>query len=217
MEAPLEPAPPSRFSNWDLAGLLGLAALAALATSLWPRLPDPLPTHWGPRGLPDGWTPKAHVPWILFGLPVFTWLLLFALTDFAVPKDPVLARVQRRAMAPLRGTVILGLALILALVVLTPLHGQALFAPVMLGFLALLAWGITLMVRIAWREMPRDYLQHYRWGLFYVNREDPRLLVPKLIGIGWTFNYARPAAWWLTALLLALPLAGIAAALAAAR
>jgi uncharacterized membrane protein len=34
-------------------------------------------------------------------------------------------------------------------------------------------------------------------GIFYVNPENPRLLVPKRLG-GWTFNYARPLAWVLT-------------------
>lgn len=30
-------------------------------------------------------------------------------------------------------------------------------------------------------------------GLFYFNRKDPRILVPKLNpGLGWTFNFANP-------------------------
>ncbi|HYH98676.1 DUF5808 domain-containing protein, partial [Hyalangium sp.] len=36
----------------------------------------------------------------------------------------------------------------------------------------------------------------------YRNPDDPRLIVPKLVGIGWTLNFARPAAWILLALLL---------------
>jgi hypothetical protein len=35
-------------------------------------------------------------------------------------------------------------------------------------------------------------------GGFYVNRYDPRLLVEKRSGLGWTFNFAHPIAWWLT-------------------
>ena len=45
-----------------------------------------------------------------------------------------------------------------------------------------------------------------RWvaGIFYVNSENPRLLVPKRFGGGWTFNFAHPIAWVLMAGLLAL-------------
>jgi uncharacterized membrane protein len=40
-----------------------------------------------------------------------------------------------------------------------------------------------------------------RWilGMFYVDREDPSLLVEKRFGIGYTLNYGRPVAAWLTA------------------
>ena len=44
-----------------------------------------------------------------------------------------------------------------------------------------------------------------RWiaGVFYVNHENPRLLVPKRFGGGFTFNFAHPIAWVLMALLVA--------------
>ena len=35
-------------------------------------------------------------------------------------------------------------------------------------------------------------------GGFYVNPNDPRLVVEKRSGLGITFNFARPIAWWLT-------------------
>lgn len=46
----------------------------------------------------------------------------------------------------------------------------------------------------------------WKAGLFYYNPDDPALLVEKRFGIGYTFNFARPAAWWLLAALLLLPL-----------
>jgi uncharacterized membrane protein len=45
----------------------------------------------------------------------------------------------------------------------------------------------------------RDDDRLYRWGLFYYNRDDPALFVPKRFGIGWTVNMARPLAWALLA------------------
>ena len=47
-------------------------------------------------------------------------------------------------------------------------------------------------------------------GLFYVNPSDPRLVVPKRWGIGWTFNFARPVAWVVLAALLLGPLLVVA-------
>ena len=35
------------------------------------------------------------------------------------------------------------------------------------------------------------------YGVFYFNRKDPRLTVPKLSGLGWTFNFASIYSWLL--------------------
>ena len=45
--------------------------------------------------------------------------------------------------------------------------------------------------------MNNDPLQsagNYYLYIFYFNRKDPRVIVPKRIGIGWTLNFARPMA-----------------------
>jgi hypothetical protein len=39
--------------------------------------------------------------------------------------------------------------------------------------------------------------RHWKLAIFYVCREDPRVLVPKRIrGLGWTVNLARPATYF---------------------
>lgn len=43
-------------------------------------------------------------------------------------------------------------------------------------------------------------------GVFYFNREDPSVVVPKRFGIGWTINCARPAAWLLVAAIVLVTL-----------
>jgi uncharacterized membrane protein len=53
---------------------------------------------------------------------------------------------------------------------------------------------------------------HWVAGIFYVNAENPRLLVPKRLG-GWTFNFAHPIAWILMAAIFALIGLIVAAAL----
>ena len=45
---------------------------------------------------------------------------------------------------------------------------------------------------------------HWRLGLFYFCRRDPRLVVPKRVrGLGWTLNLARPLALPFAALIVA--------------
>jgi hypothetical protein len=43
-------------------------------------------------------------------------------------------------------------------------------------------------------------------SIFYANAKDRRLWVPKLLGVGWTINFAHPFAWPTMLLLLGLPI-----------
>ena len=43
----------------ELLPLLLILAAWGLAAWYWPLLPDPMPTHWGTDGQPDGWMPKV--------------------------------------------------------------------------------------------------------------------------------------------------------------
>lgn len=46
-----------------------------------------------------------------------------------------------------------------------------------------------------WMERNPD---NYKWGMFYYNAQDERVVVPKINpGLGWTFNFARPSAYLL--------------------
>jgi uncharacterized membrane protein len=44
--------------------------------------------------------------------------------------------------------------------------------------------------------------EHWKGGVFYVNRDDPALMVPRRFGLGWTVNLGHPAGIALTAALL---------------
>jgi len=40
--------------------------------------------------------------------------------------------------------------------------------------------------------------ENYKWGVFYFNAKDGRILVPKrIILMGWTLNFAKIYAWML--------------------
>jgi len=51
---------------------------------------------------------------------------------------------------------------------------------------------------------------HWVWGLFYVDRGDPSIMVEKRFGIGYTFNYGNRMAILITATFLVLFLSLIA-------
>jgi uncharacterized membrane protein len=46
----------------------------------------------------------------------------------------------------------------------------------------------------------------WKWGLLYVNAQDPAFLVEKRFGVGYTFNFGHPIAWLLLALLVGIPI-----------
>jgi uncharacterized membrane protein len=56
-----------------------------------------------------------------------------------------------------------------------------------------------------------DPYNSYFWklGIFYFNPENPKVFVPKRIGIGWTLNFAR----WQTLAILAILVAAAAISL----
>lgn len=43
--------------------------------------------------------------------------------------------------------------------------------------------------------MPADDDEHWKLGVFYYNPDDPSLWLCERFGVGWTMNFARPAAW----------------------
>ncbi|HET7570313.1 MAG TPA: DUF5808 domain-containing protein [Gammaproteobacteria bacterium] len=44
----------------------------------------------------------------------------------------------------------------------------------------------------------------WKWMIFYVNRDDPRVVVPKRFGFGYTLNFARKSSYLIVAAILAL-------------
>ncbi len=202
---------PRIFSPWDLLAAGGLGGLWAFYLKVLPLLPDPLPTHFNAAGQANGWTPKAHLPWIVFGMPVFVWLLMLLIGTVSARacRDPEKAELQ--AFFPLRGFMPLGFSVLMATALAIPLTGLGTIRYGVGGLFLCLALGLVYLMRDF-----RAYLQtqpdahHFRGGgMFYHNPEDPRLWVEKRIGIGWTLNYAKPSAWWITAVFLLLPVAAV--------
>lgn len=211
-------------------GILGMAAL--YLKSHWAQIPASFPVHWGLEGA-DRWAQRT--PQAVYGPLVIGAVMCLVLVGLMVALVRALRPVHVRGVAAgfdaarrrlilhvLEGTEYF-LALELSLISLLPLLPESARnqAVVMLGVLPLgLALAVVLLVLRARDrlEAPADPEKsaetvgdrtadnHWKGGLFYVNRDDPALFVEKRIGIGYTLNFGRPAAWALIGLIILIPL-----------
>ena len=180
-----------------------LVATAVPLALLSDQFPSPMPVHWGIDGRPNGFFPRTPLA-MAFPLLLLGGILLLLdgiVASGARTGPPANTEGVRRLLAPIRWV----LALTAVPAAFAPLWGPTpvlVMAGVMVTVVVVQVARSPRLVRAA----PQDW----RGGLFYANPEDPRLIVPKRWGVGWTFNYARPAAWMVTALLLLGPLAAVA-------
>jgi uncharacterized membrane protein len=195
------------FSAWDFLALASLSALAAFYTQALSWLPDPVPTHFNAIGIANCWTPKASLHWIILGVPMIAWFLLFVtgIITSMIPSDPAKAKIA--AMHPLRGFLVLGISVLMGTCLVIPLFGLAVMYTGIAAVLVCLALAViftALETTKLLAHLPES--SHYRWGVFYVNPNDSRLWVEKRCGVGMTLNYARPAAKWISLLFILIVL-----------
>ena len=82
------------------ATILALLAVWILAAAIWPRLPESIPVHFGPGGLPDRWGARSASQWfVLPAIPTAMAVLLAAadaLVRFLARYRPLLVNVPRK-------------------------------------------------------------------------------------------------------------------------
>lgn len=44
----------------------------------------------------------------------------------------------------------------------------------------------------------------WKWGMFYFNRNDSRIILPKADGLGWTLNFGHTISFFITGLFFAI-------------
>jgi uncharacterized membrane protein len=209
-----------------------LAAAAGYLHSRWESIPLSFPTHWGADGRANGWAPRSvasvYGPLVIATALIAVMALLAQLQRRATRPIHPGAPVHYTELRYRRGvlTVLLAGEYMLALTfswaaMLPLLTGGGTRMPPQSFLLIIIMpalfviWTVVYLARLRPRHAPqggdeRSAERHWRAGVFYVNPEDPSLMVPKRYGLGYTLNFARPAAWLVMALLLAVPL-GVAA------
>ncbi|MGD0651667.1 MAG: DUF5808 domain-containing protein [Verrucomicrobiia bacterium] len=232
-EADLHPRRGPPPAGW-LAQAGPFLILAAASLYLWLRWDDILarfPSQWGSDGRPSGWTTKGVVGvFCPIGLGALVCLLIAVLsrrrgvrwTYRGDSRSPYGARFVR-----IRSAFLLGLQYWLALYFAAGSLGALGAKSPMPGlwwlpfaFAVLVAWFMAFW--IAQRRWPGGASERvpvgdqtpdkcWKLGLFYVNRNDPAVLVEKRFGIGWTVNFGNPRLWLVigATLLLLLAILGL--------
>lgn len=222
-------ADPPRFPwLWLAPALIVTITTVVIGVISYPSMPGILAVHSGAKGVPDRVAAKSvgtafSLVFVQLGMTALLVGIAAAIYRSRPDIDPAhpvgSSRWYRQYMS-------LGVKALLGLVAMIDLGmlGSSLlmwtgtvtrWAPLVVALPILAAVGVTLVV-LARNNRERDVgerdtgLTHrdddknWRGGLFYINREDPTLMVPRRFGLGWTLNFGNPASAMLLAGVLAL-------------
>ncbi len=215
------PVPPSL--AWNVVYVPIVLITLAIGLALYPSTPDLVPTHFDFAGNVNQWTPKGPAL-IVFPLlfEVFMavcfifshWMTIRSKKDID-PARPAISAYAYGAFARaecillLVGgsvlTAVLGIVMILMMAEI--LSMLVTIALIIVATLILVGATIAISVvygqsgsRLVKRleengDIITDNDEHWKAGVFYWNKDDASLILPKRFGVGWTMNWARPAAW----------------------
>ena len=215
------PVPPSL--AWNVVYVPIVLITLAIGLALYPSTPDLVPTNFDFAGNVNQWTPKGPAL-IAFPLlfEVFMaacfifshWMAIRSKKDID-PARPAISAYAYGAFARaecillLVGgsvlTAVLGIVMILMMAEI--LSMLVTIALIIVATLILV--GATIAVSVVYGQsgsrlvkrleengdMIADNDEHWKAGIFYWNKDDASLFLPKRFGVGWTMNWARPAAW----------------------
>ena len=215
------PAPPSL--AWNVVYVPIVLITLAIGLALYPSTPDLVPTHIDFAGNVNQWTPKGPaliafpllVEVFMAACFIFShWMTIRSKKDVD-PARPAISAYAYGAFARaecillLVGgsvlTAVLGIVMILMMTeFLSMLVTMVLIIVATLVFVgATIAFSIVygqsgsrLVKRLEENgDIIADNDEHWKAGIFYWNKDDASLILPKRFGVGWTMNWARPAAW----------------------
>ena len=201
-----------------------LVASAAYLEAHWHRIPARLPLHWRLDGQPDVWAMRSFSSvfsplLIATATLIALTLLLYGTAHWVRPiyTDGPNGRQEsrfRRAISLMLLAIEYWIAALFSALALRPLLPAALQHPSALTVLIPGLIAIVLTAVLMWlgqggsrsslasqsTDSPQpvgDRTEDRFWklGVFYFNPDDPAVMVEKRFGLGYTVNFARPAAW----------------------
>lgn len=208
--------------SWELLHVPVMLATLALTLALYPSMPEQVPVHFNMAGEVDSlmdkdWRvvimPMAIQAFLAACLMVTHWMMLRSKRPSS-PESPAASAIAYGMFARAQSVALLvtGLA-ISACMALMPLtfagmvSSFASFVTILVVSVAVCVLGIgvslvygqsgsRLLRRMgAASRLDFDDDECWRAGVFYVNRDDPSVVVPKRFGVGWAMNWGNPRSW----------------------
>lgn len=200
---------------WVFMRILPFAILAAAAACLlarWDALPDTWAVHWNAADVADGFATKSLASALgplAAGGALILVIELLTVVPLARAPEELRAASRRFALWVETGVAALISMLALALPLVRPASGARLAVIALVIVLGSIAGGVATM---PWKSTGDGW-----YGFVYKNPDDPRLWVPKRLGVGFTVNFGHPAGWPVMVAMTVLPIAIVIAVAAAAR
>jgi uncharacterized membrane protein len=233
-EASLSTTRDSIPGGW-IAALLPIAFLAACgiyASQHWDQIPERFPIHWGINGEPNGWAHRS--PASVYGMLAFgaALCLLIAMMNSMIVRSRRISATGDAAHTESRfrrvnawgllvteyvAAITIGGVQLMAMLGNRPTGIPAIWVGITATVFVIVL--LTLLFRMGqggWRLASatnsgapigdRTPDSCWKWGFFYVNPDDPAIMVEKRFGIGYTINFGHRIAWVIMAVLLIGPI-----------
>lgn len=204
---------------WEALPLGIIGATAAYLAASYSAAPDIIPIHFGADGQPNAYAAKTilsyfSLVWIQLVIEaLLTGLAVLAAHSKALPDraDDVFRRRSLRYLYAVKVLTLTLLGSIAAWMAHAALTGRLQATWVLSASLAftliVIVLGLILAVRTGQggarlaHASPSDrlYDRYWRFGVLYVNREDPAVIVERRYGFGWTLNFGNPLSWLVVA------------------
>lgn len=215
------PAPPSL--AWNVVYVPIVLITLALGLALYPSTPDLVPTHIDFAGNVNQWTPKGPaliafpllVEVFMAACFIFShWMTIRSKKDVD-PARPAISAYAYGAFARaecilllVSGSVLTAVLGIVMILMMTEILSM-LVTIALIIVATLILVGATIAISVVYGQsgsrlvkrldasgdIIADNDEHWKAGIFYWSKDDASLILPKRFGVGWTMNWARPAAW----------------------
>ena len=223
----------STTSYFYLIQILMLIAAVIFVAINYHTIPDTIATHWGLNGVPDDWSDKSIIT-VFFpaGMALFMIFVLWGsskgLSFYQVNVNPANKEASKKYAANTKRNnemllhVISFIMTILFIFILVRpvLFGKEYMPPYIMEsiiFISIVVVVFGIVQQISndkkYRasaalndKAPYHNEKNYIWGLFYYNKEDENVWVPKVSEFGMTLNMARPAAWFIAFMIILFPI-----------
>ena len=218
-----QPVPRAISLKWNLLYVPVILVTAAIGIAAYPHMPDLIPLHADFDGTVNRWEPKGPgvvafpviVQLFLVACFAFSHWIILRSKKWSEPGAPATSALAYGLFARAQsvfllvsgvlvaacvglafelsalGAISLGQAAVVVLVATLPLVAGSLVISAVYG-----QAGSRVFKRMqATDELLVDDDCHWKLGVFYCNPDDASLFLPERFGVGWTVNWARPAAW----------------------